>query len=337
MSTPQSGPSTSKSKSQSKIRITSTPSPTTTSTPSTWRCADHKRLHRDNEACTNAPPSSPIVDTPSKRMRSERKLAGSGGQSQSQQTEPTPSRPQRSSQSRPQTGLVLDAVSEEGSSSESEGSVGSFKLPGSPNSVHPSNYVHPSAPPGSNFTTPALGALSLPDPAVPASWAEDDFNIPRPAAEQNSTSDRIPETPANPSIAPPHLPRLTESNLLALNSNSISSPNPANIPSSNAAITSPSPPSLPSSTTPSTRARINRLLLRTHLTTLNHRAELSLAHQNLLAAQDLARREISRRKFWEAVCLALVMVWVLYGVWGWWNGAEFEYVRARGRERFGLV
>ena len=44
------------------------------SSPLSWRCDNRSRLHRGDENCTaSSPPSSPIIDTPEKRKRIERK------------------------------------------------------------------------------------------------------------------------------------------------------------------------------------------------------------------------------------------------------------------------
>ncbi|KAM0718972.1 hypothetical protein Q7P37_006044 [Cladosporium fusiforme] len=321
----QAAPSTGKGKSKGKSKATPP------SSSSTWRCAGIERLHRDDHACTNTPPSSPIIDTPSKRMRLERKMAGLASQPQSQgTTQPTPSRPQ----TRPQTILPAVPESEAASPSASSSNISNLDLlDSSPNVPGPAN-LNLSNPQSRITSIPALGDLTLNDIAVPSS--PEGFDAPQLPTGPGSDSERIPETPPNPSNLPA-LPHLTEDNLMALNSNSSISPSSENPDDKNTIIHTQAPrtPSLASTTA----AQIRRLVLRTKINGLHHQAseeKLSLTSQNLQTATSIIQQESARRRAWKAISILLMFLVFFYAAWCWYNSAEFVYIRQRAREHFGL-
>ena len=65
------------------------------------------------------------------------------------------------------------------------------------------------------------------------------------------------------------------------------------------------------------------------------RATLSLQEHEGSTIKLLSRARRSRAK-WMAVAICSLWIWVLYLLWCWHMRVEFEYIRARRREVFGL-
>jgi hypothetical protein len=298
-----------------------------TSTPA-WRCSEqsHKRLHRDGEVCTGSPPTSPIIDTPSKRARFERKrtaaLLGSGS---SQATQPTPSRPAPAksapapSNLRAQTSANADAA---------DGDV-------VPAAAAPAQDDDDAVDDRQEFDYDDTRSSRVDN----VEEEEDYFNVAHTPSQHTpsqhgSASERIPETPFDIPSSPP-LPFLTASNLSALQDQAPLPP-PSQLPF--AAGASPPPPSVRSLSS-AVAAQISRLILRTDINAAHHRAstiQLAAAQGELTVARGQVRQEVVRGDGWRNTVVALLVLCLAYVIWCWWNSAEFEFLENARREWWGL-
>lgn len=86
-------------------------------------------------------------------------------------------------------------------------------------------------------------------------------------------------------------------------------------------------------------ALIHRLQTRTTVQEANdlvYKSLLTTAEGGIEAANEQVACERVKRKAWMGVCVALLLGFMLYAYWCWWNGAEIEFVRMRRRHRFGI-
>jgi hypothetical protein len=299
-----------------------------TSTPA-WRCGEqsHKRLHRDGEACTGSPPTSPINDTPSKRARFERKrnaaLLGSGS---SQATQPTPSRPAPAKPAPAPSGLRAQVTA---NADAADGDVATA-------AAAPSREDNDAVEERQEFDyddTRSSRADSVEE-------EEDYFNLPLSShqhtpSQHASASERIPETPLNLTSSPP-LPFLTASNLSALQDQAPPPP-PDQLPF--AAAASPAPPASIRSLPSAAAAQISRLILRSDINAAHHQGatrQLLATQGDLTVARGQIRQEVVRGDGWRNTVVALLVLCLAYVIWCWWNSAEFEFLENARREWWGL-
>jgi hypothetical protein len=301
-----------------------------TSTPA-WRCSEqsHKRLHRDGEVCTGSPPTSPIIDTPSKRARLERKKnAALLGLGSSQAAQPTPSRPAPAktvpapSNLRAQTSANADAA---------DGDV----VPAA--AAPPQDDDDDAVDDRQEFDYDDTRNFRADN--VEEEEEEDYFNLAvsshqHTPSQHGSASERIPDTPFDLPSSPP-LPFLTASNLSALQDQAPPPP-PSQLPL--AADASPPPPSVRSLSS-AVAAQISRLILRTDINVAHHRAsttQLAAAQGELTVARGQVRQEVVRGDGWRNAVVALLVLCLAYVIWCWWNSAEFEFLENARREWWGL-
>jgi hypothetical protein len=280
-----------------------------TSTPA-WRCGaqSHKRLHRDGEPCTGSPPTSPIIDTPSKRARMERKRnAALLGLGSSQATQPTPSRPAPVlSNLRVQTSASPDAP--EGAPAQDDEAIVDNRQE-------------------FDYTSP--------DRSLAANVEEEDdyFNLARTPSQH--ASERIPDTPFDLPSSPP-LPQLTAENLFELGAQA-PGPAPDQLPFAAATAF----PPLPSvcSLSSAVAHQISRLILRTDINALQYQAsstQLVAARGDLSVAHGRVRREMVRGDGWRNALVGLMVLCLAYVIWCWWNSAEFAFIEESRRRWWGL-
>jgi hypothetical protein len=279
------------------------------SSPPSWRCNNQSRLHRGDEDCTaSSPPSSPIIDTPAKRMTFERKRDARQIQDSQATTEPTPSRA-ANSRPRPQA--------------RTRGPVTSLVSP-----LRIRNL-------------PTIHEDSSPEPARSNDDDDDD------GFQSTQEEDRVPETPQNfPSSPPVPLPTLTADNLAQHNNQSISA-DTVNAPAAAAAASESAcglPPAsiivaLPAYVT----FKIAQLKQRSRIDALQHIA----AQDSLVALQrrlepelERARRSAAsgeaRGEAWEAAFVWLALLCLAYALWCFYNSVEFEFIEACRRAAYGL-
>lgn len=287
---------------------------------SPWRCERTERLHRDGRPCTDSPPSSPIIDTPQKRVRMQRRAAGLLLNSQS--TQPTPSRA-AALRLRPQARTS-------GGPPDPEGSVVSAN-PGQNNAfvnAHDSNeqgFFH--------LSPPSQQTSEQPVPETPVGLGRG----------------------LGMSSSPP-LPQLTASNLSLLNGHAASqrsTASAANVAASALGrnnhndvrgdhtpipvmVTPASPVPSISSSTP---AQIARLVLRTRINALKHSAsemQLAATQADLSFAHAKAQREAARSRKWQVTVVLLLLLCAAYVSWRCHRSAEFDFIEACQRAYLGL-
>lgn len=286
------------------------------SSSSVWRCnTPHERLHRDSKPCTGSPPTSPIIDTPSKRERMERKKTAAMLEN-SQATDPTPSRPARS-------GLGIQAVVDQDTQEETE----------LPANVEPENT-------GDSFS--AFDPSSNNDQSSP----EQPPHTPLQNTSAQQASDRIPETPTgsgggNFPSSPP-LPNLTAENLSILQIQSADQPPAPATPrpaSSPFAVPASPPPASVWSMPSNVAHQIRRLMLRNRIDQANTQAsstQLVATQGHLSAARERTRHEAARSRAWRNTLTAVLVLCLAYVVWCYRNSAEFEFIDECRRKWYGL-
>ena len=278
------------------------------SSPPSWRCNNQSRLHRGDEHCTaSSPPSSPIIDTPAKRMTFERKRDAHQMQDSQATTEPTPSRA-ANPRPRPQArtrGPVTSSVS-----------------------------------PVRTGNLPTIHEDSSPEPA--RSNDDDDDNNNGFQATQDEY--RVPETPQNfPSSPPVPLPTLTADNLAQHNNQSV----PVGTVNAPAAPSESACGLPPASTVVSIPAyvtfKIAQLKQRSRINALQHIAaqdSLVALHRRLEPELERARRSAAsgeaRGEAWEAAFVWLALLCLAYALWCFYNSVEFEFIEACRRAAYGL-
>lgn len=276
--------------STSNRKRTSHPTPPSTSSL-TWRCPNNERLHRENDdkTCTQEHLGLPIIDTPSKRLRLERRMA-SRSESQEGEMLATPSRPQRPSHARSRDG---NSGSLQGQGDENDFQV----IDEESNSTPPSADNNASANSSRTASIAPEHPLSERSPSI----SYEDSLPPGPTA---TASQHVLST-----LPDPTTPRSSHVGLLHAN---LLTPDPTPTLLKHSSLSSsPSPPSPEEQA----QARISRLLLRTKINDLQHQAshaDFVLTQRKLREAQDLAQKERKRRGEWRAVCLVLLLVLVCF-------------------------
>lgn len=273
--------------------------------PPSWRCDNRSRLHRGDETCTaSSPPSSPIIDTPGKRMTFEKKMIARQLEDSQAITEPTPSRAATlRPRSRPQarTGAPVPSVT--------------------PTSSRRRNLA-------------TIRKDSSAEPAHSKESYDNDGN------SQPTPEDRVPETPQKFSSSPPlPLPRLTADNLSLLEGRQPSGSGD----NASAAEALSACGLAPASTVVSLPAYVNyqisHLVQRSRINALQHSAaqkRLATMHEDRASEDDRARRGAARDQARKAALVGLVMLCLAYAAWCWINSVEFEFIDACRRAAYGL-
>lgn len=279
-----------------------------------WRCPAGQRLHRDDAECTDSPPSSPIIDTLSKRMRMEMKNAGLHPNSQAT-TQPTPSRaqPRPQGRGRPAGTCHSSTYHDHDYDAEAEWINDAFSIP---EGLMVVPYIRSSI----SSVISSFGKLWARNTIPPMEAGKDGYQVIATPADQTSNLDRIPET----------LPRLTTGNLPALDNNNgtnaTSGTNPAN------GIT-PSMLSIPSFIA----GQISRLVLRCRIERLNHEAasaHLARVEQELEDAKEAVAEEALRAKIFRRLAWAFFMLALSLLVFYWWHEDDRDFIRAIVRAHF---
>lgn len=264
--------------------------PTSPRNSPAWRCTNNERLHRkEDRACTQERLDSPVIDTPSKRLRWERQLA-SRTESQGDGILATPSRPQRPSHARSKDGIS--------GSFQSQGDEDDFQfIEEGSNSTSPAADDNASA--NSSRTASIAPEHPLSEPSLSTSLED-----PLPLGPIATVSQHVLST-----LPDPTTPRSSHVGLLHAN---LLTPDPTpTLPKHSTHFPSPSP----SSREEHAQARISRLLLRTKINNLHHQASHAnfvLTTRKLREAEDVAQRERKRRREWKALCLVLLLVFICF-------------------------
>lgn len=327
---------------------------TTDSSPPSWRCTDH-RLHRGDKECTDSPPSSPIIDTPGKRLAYEKKMARlsqnqsspSAGLPKPQKSGKTTAVPQGRGRARVLQSIEADAeITPAVLDEELETAL--------PSPPHGESQVQSLAPIAAAVSAGIQKGKQIWRETTPFDHQVTDNEF---AALPRSPVVR-PSPPPNDLMSPlaltaqqddldvfnpeDDLPQPAFRKVPAPANNERGTARPQT--SSHAMATSDELLRLRnrvrrmSHTLETQTARAARLETRKHVHEAmrsHHVQHIALVERDRRQAEFEAERERGGRLFWMTVCFFLVLLVAAYVWWCYYNGADFEYIRERRAEMFG--